>query len=216
MELLLEETEPAATRRGKLAWVTTALFALAAAVVSFLYFRERPQERPVARFTILPPEKTSFRFDVQPYGLPALSPDGRRLVFGARSEDGTSRLWVRSLDSMTAQPLAGTEGASFSFPFWSPDGRSVGFGAEGKLKRIELSGGPAVTLAIAAALRGGSWSPRGVILFAPSSNGPLQRIPAAGGPATPVTALDPVRRETWHRCARRPAFPLCRCRRQQK
>ena len=48
----------------------------------------------------------------------AISPDGRRLVFSA-SEDGQTRLWLRTLDRVTAQSLAGIEGASY--PFWSPD-----------------------------------------------------------------------------------------------
>jgi Tol biopolymer transport system component len=156
--------------------------ALIAAAVSFLYFREKGPEAPIARFTILPPEKTSFRFDVEPNGVPALSPDGRRLVFGARSEDGSSRLWIRSLDAITAQPLTGTEGAESSYPFWSPDGRAIAFSADGRLKRIELSGGPAVTVAAASVFRGGSWSPRGVILLAPNSDGPIRQITAAGGP----------------------------------
>lgn len=45
----------------------------------------------------------------------ALSPDGKRLVFVA-SGDGQPRLWLRPLDAVTAQPLAGTEGAAH--PFW--------------------------------------------------------------------------------------------------
>ena len=118
--MLLLDTEPTTTapsrsRLGIAGWIAAGVVALIAATLAFIHFREKRQETPVARLTILPPEKTSFRFDVQPYGVPALSADGRRLVFGARSEDGNSRLWVRSLDSMTAQPLAGTEGASF-FP----------------------------------------------------------------------------------------------------
>ena len=40
---------------------------------------------------------------------------------------------------LTAQPLAGTEGASY--PFWAPDGRAIGFFADAKLKRIEMAGG---------------------------------------------------------------------------
>ena len=57
----------------------------------------------------------------------ALSPDGRQIVFVAPG-DGGSRLWLRSLATTTAQPLAGTEGAAY--PFWSPDSRSVGFFAD--------------------------------------------------------------------------------------
>ena len=74
----------------------------------------------------------------------ALSPDGRQIVFVA-SGDGASRLWLRSLASTTAQPLAGTEGAAY--PFWSPDNRSVGFFADGKLKRLDIGGGAPQTLA---------------------------------------------------------------------
>ena len=58
----------------------------------------------------------------------ALSPDGRRLVFAA-ADDGQRRLWLQALDAVTAQPLAGTEGATH--PFWSPDSRSVAFFAGG-------------------------------------------------------------------------------------
>jgi serine/threonine protein kinase len=186
--------------RASWAWIAAvAAPTLLLAALAFLHFREKPPEMPVARSTILPPEKTSFRFDVAPNGAPALSPDGRRMVFGGQSEDGVSRLWVRALDSMTAQPLSGTEGATASYPFWSPDSRSIGFSANGKLKKIDLSGGPAVTLADAPSFRGASWSPLGVILFAPTNTGTLQRIAAAGGTATPITTLDPARKENSHR-----------------
>jgi eukaryotic-like serine/threonine-protein kinase len=199
LDLELTATVSLRSRLGMAGWVAAGVVALIAAALAFIHFREKAPEAPIARFTILPPEKTSFRFDVEPNGVPALSPDGRRLVFGARSEDGSSRLWIRSLDATTAQPLTGTEGAGSSYPFWSPDGRAIAFGADGRLKRIELSGGPAVTLAAASVFRGGSWSPRGVILLAPNSDGPIRQITAAGGTATPVTVLDPARKETSHR-----------------
>jgi eukaryotic-like serine/threonine-protein kinase len=49
-------------------------------------------------------------------------------------------LWVRSMDAVQARVLSGTEGATF--PFWAQDGRSLGFFADGKLKVVELNGGP--------------------------------------------------------------------------
>jgi len=159
--------------------------------LAFIHFREKPAEAPAARFSIVPPEKSSF-VD-QP---PALSPDGRRLVFAAQSADGTQRLWVRALNSVTAQPLPGTEGASL--PFWSPDSRFIGFGAAGSLKVSDLSGGPVATLADAPRFLGASWSRQGVIVFEPNSTGPLQRVPAGGGTATPATALDREHKETSH------------------
>lgn len=167
-------------------------------IVAFVHFREEPPQTPVVRSSIAPPEKTVFRFDAAPNGPPALSPDGRSLVFGTQFPDGATRLWVRSLDSIKAQPLAGTESAFYSFPFWSPDGRSIGFSADGKLKKMDLAGGPPVTLADVN-LRGASWSPQGVIVFALNSVGPLQRIPADGGTPAPATAIDPSRKENAHR-----------------
>jgi Tol biopolymer transport system component len=99
-----------------------------------------------------------------------------------------TQLWVRDLDSVAAHPLAGTEGAVN--PFWSPDSRFVAFFAGGKLKKIDVSGGPAQTLCDAVAGRGGSWNRTGVIVFTPGITDSLYRVPAAGGSATVLIALD--------------------------
>jgi hypothetical protein len=65
---------------------------------------------PEIRFEVNTPSTSGFDF--------AIAPDGRRLVFSA-SNAGKFQLWVRPLDSVAAQPLAGTAGARN--PFWSPD-----------------------------------------------------------------------------------------------
>ena len=137
--------------------------------------------------SIEPPENTNF--DFSGFNTPALSPDGRRIVFPARGADGKTQLWVRPLDSPAAQPLAGTQGARQ--PFWSPDSRSVAFFADGKLKRMEISGGPALTVAdVSVPFLAGSWSPGGIILFA-AGGLPLQRVAAGGGAPAPATTLIP-------------------------
>ena len=118
----------------------------------------------------------------------ALSPDGRQIAFVASGEGG-SQLWLRSFAMATAQPLAGTEGASS--PFWSPDGGSIGFFADGALKRLNVGGGAPQTLAPAFNGAGGTWNADGVIVFAPSVSSPLMRVSAAGGETTPVTLLGP-------------------------
>jgi Tol biopolymer transport system component len=117
----------------------------------------------------------------------ALSPDGRRLAFIAPGRDGRGVLWVRPLDALTAQPLTGTEGAAS--PFWSPDNRHLAFVADRKLKRIDASGGPALTLYDGADVYStGTWNKDDVILFA--EDGKILRIRAAGGPASAVTSPD--------------------------
>jgi serine/threonine protein kinase len=118
----------------------------------------------------------------------AISPNGRRLVF-AGNADGHSWLWLRALDTVTAERLAGTEGALY--PFWSPDSRSLGFFANGKLKRLDLGAGTPQTLADAPAGLGGAWNRAGVILFSPRTGSPLLRVPAAGGEAVAATKLAP-------------------------
>jgi Tol biopolymer transport system component len=168
-------------------WIAAGVLAVGFAVVSFVNFRERPLETRVVRTTILPPAGTAFDF-AQSLGPLAVSPDGRRLVFTATSEDGKNQLWVQSLDALAAQPLLGT--AEAKWPFWSFDSRYVAFFADGKLKKIDISGGLPITLANAPNARGGSWSPEGVIVFAPSNNGVLKKISAAGGDTSPAASPD--------------------------
>jgi serine/threonine protein kinase/Tol biopolymer transport system component len=179
-----EASAPSRSRLGLVASIAVAVLAVALAAVAFIHFRETPPETPVLRTTILPPDNTTLDF-TNGLGLPALSPDGKRIVFGARTSDGKNPLRVRSLDGLTAQPLAGTDGATF--PFWSPDSRYIAFFADGKLKKIDASGGPAIALANAPRARGGSWSSEGVIVFDPGPGG-LERVSSAGGASTPLLA----------------------------
>jgi serine/threonine protein kinase len=176
-----------------------AVFALAFCTLSFVHFREATPEARVMTTSILAPENTTFSFNIpvtsRTVSPPELSPDGKRIVFAARAADGSTQLWVRPLDSLTAQPLAGSGGATF--PFWSPDSRSIAFFADGKLKRIDTAGGVVLTLADAPFPRGGSWSHRGVIIFGGSFSGPLQRISDDGRASAPATKFD-ARKELFH------------------
>jgi len=182
--------------RERLGWAAAAVATLLAAVFAFGYFQRARSEAWAIRAYIKPMEKSSFVFAGTASGF-ALSPDGRRLAYVATTLEGKELLWVRPLDSLQAQPLAGTEGAAF--PFWSPDSRFIGFFAGGKLKKIEASGGPPLTLCDAAGGRGGTWNREGVILFAPTVSSPIHRVSAPGGAATPVTSLDASKNEASQR-----------------
>jgi hypothetical protein len=147
----------------------------------FLYFRQTPPAEHVLRATIAAPEGTTLLDSF------AISTDGRSVALAA-VVNGKRQLWLRPLDALQAQPMPGTEDAKY--PFWSPDSRYVGFFAQGKLKKIAASGGPAQTLADAPLGRGGSWNRDDVIVFSPTNGmGPILRVSAAGGiPAGLTTA----------------------------
>jgi len=133
----------------------------------------------VWRATILLPEKVFLNNAV-------ISPDGSRVAFSGTDSTGKTQLWVRPLDSDSATRLSGTDGGLL--PFWSPDGKYIGFFADKKLKRVEASGGAALSLYDGEGV-GGAWGPEGDILFSLPS-GPIQLLPAAGGTASAVTKLE--------------------------
>jgi serine/threonine protein kinase len=119
----------------------------------------------------------------------ALSPDGQKIVFVAISE-GVPRLWVRSLDSVTARPLLETGQAKY--PFWSADSRSVGFFADDKLKRVDVQDGSVRALANAPLGNGGAWNGEGAILFSRAPRYRIFRVGETGGDAVPLTHLEAV------------------------
>ncbi len=178
------------SRRERLAWGVAALSVVAIAALLALDHLRRPPEAELMQFAVTGPAGGTLVNDVT---AAAISPDGRRLVFTVMEATGTMRLWVRSLDSLAEQPLAGSEGAMF--PFWSPDSRHIAFFAEGKLKRIPVAGGSPQVICDAPDGRGGTWGTSGVIVFAPQGSGPLLRVAADGGEPIEVVKPDPARGE---------------------
>ena len=169
--------------------------AVALTAIASRMLQPKPIEMAALRVAIVPPD--GVRLSVgNPSGRFAMSPDGRRIAMVAVDRSGTQSLWVRPLDTDVAQPLAGTENASF--PFWSPDSRSIAFLAQGKLKRIEAAGGPAVTLCDATLSSGGTWNSDNVILFTPRPGSSVHRVAATGGTPVPVTTLNLEKGDTQH------------------
>jgi Tol biopolymer transport system component len=117
----------------------------------------------------------------------ALSPDGTYLVYVARQSENQQQLYLRAIDSLEARPIPDTNGAVS--PFFSPDGQWVGFFAGGKLKKVSVSGGSALTLGNTSAPRGASWSSLGMIAFAPTAQSALQQVSDAGGTPQPLLRL---------------------------
>jgi Tol biopolymer transport system component len=121
-------------------------------------------------------------------GPAMLSPDGTKVAYIVRGDAGDLR--IRDLTTGRISVVEGSSGAAF--PFWSPDGQSLGFFAAGKLRIGRAAGGGIQNIADAKAGRGGAWSPRGVILFAPDIDSPIMRVAIEGGAATAVTKTKPT------------------------
>jgi Tol biopolymer transport system component len=184
--------------RERLSWLLTAVSLLVATVLAVVVVNLRSEKQEPFRFLITPPANP----DIELRWNIAISPDGRRLAFVAPASGGvagtrsTSMLWVQPVNNVVAQPLLGTEGA-FE-PFWSPDSRFLGFFADGKLKKIDASGGRLQTLCDTRQGFGGTWNADGVILFARQPGDGLYRVSDAGGDPVKVTTLDASRHEVGH------------------
>ena len=145
-----------------------------------------------------PPEQTlyfSASFPLPAHDI-AIAPNGHTLAVVSYHESARKNVvWICELGSQSARYLADTEGATCSF--WSPDSRSIGFFADGKLKRIDVSGGPVQTICDAPSGRGGTWNRDGVIAFTPDARqgGGLYRVSASGGTPTQINSPDPSRAE---------------------
>jgi len=186
----LPSREKRENRREVLAWLVAS--GLALVLIALVLWR------PGSKGT----EQTTYFSAPIPFPARdvAISPNGHTVaIVGRRESEPNNILWVYEPGSLGATSLASTEGASF--PFWSADGRSLGFFADGKLKRLNLDGGPVQTLCDAPTGRGGTWNKDGTIVFTPSGHlgiG-LYRISASGGTPSPLTVPDKSLNEDSHR-----------------
>ena len=169
---------PGRTLRAAAAVVAVAMLsALAAWLVSRGV--EAPARGP-SRFAIELPADL-FVHDL------AVSPDGRAVAFSA-SQGAKRQIYLRTLDRLEPQPLAGTEDGLR--PFFSPDSAWLAFetGSTGtgdaELRKLPLRGGPSV-LVCRGSFRGGTWRGDGTIVLG-SPRG-LLAVAAAGGSPREVT-----------------------------
>src|SRR6266436_6731694 len=170
-------------------WILASIFFLLAVAGGVAWWTASHRRQPTMYFHAAVPFATN---DV------ALSSDGHIVAMvGYFAPSNDYMLWTYEVGSRRTTPLEGTHGAAY--PFWSPDGKSIGFFADGKLKKVDISGGQVQVLCDAPNGRGGAWNREGTIIFSPDALGPLFRVPSSGGPPVEVTKLDTARSETGHR-----------------
>ncbi len=193
-QVAIPAIRPEARRsRKRLAWALCGVL-VAGLVAGAVWWRSSRLEEHTMYFP------APFSFPVRDV---AVAPNGDTVaVVSDHESGGKSALWLYEVGSREARSVANTDGVSF--PFWSPDGRSLGFFADGKLKRLDIAGGPVQTLCDAPSGRGGSWNRDGVILFTPSGRigDVVNRVLASGGIPQPISVLDTSRSETSHRWPR--------------
>ena len=179
---------------AKLPWVMTVAAVVFALALTWIHFREEPPVAELTRFQIPLPAGESFPLPLAPLEV---SPDGRKLAFVTANAGGIPHVWIRSLDSLDARLLPIEISVDPEPFFWSYDSHFLAFwSSDHKLKKVDVSGGPAQTLCDAPNFFGGSWNRDGVILFVDFAH--VMRVSAAGGTPTLVTAVDPARQERAH------------------
>jgi len=175
---------PSSRAASMLPWGVATVAALAAVVFGWLALRP-PGAPTTAIWTSIPAPVGQF-----PRGSsPAVSPDGRMIVFAALDEKGQSHLWLRTLSEQSARRLPGTEDAGG--PFWSPDSTSIAFFKDLKLQTMSADGStPRVIATASGNARGGTWNRDDVIVFIPAPGLGLHRVSAsAGGASEPLSAF---------------------------
>jgi len=196
--------------RERVAWIAAAVGLAAAAMTWMLPPRSGTvphiDRGLVVRSSVVFPTAVRLSVGEDPSGRFALSPDGRRLAIVASAGTAEPQLYLRPVDGLVPQPLAGTEGASH--PFWSPDSRSIAFiarpaaqgqvGTEAKLRRIDVASGQLTTVGTVGLSASCTWNRDGVILFTPRGTAPVHRMSASGGASSPVTVLDESRGDVQH------------------
>jgi eukaryotic-like serine/threonine-protein kinase len=171
-------------RHARLGWILAAVSTVLLAGFAIYHFRTAPAPAATSCFEVALPEGASW----ENFDYPVVSPDGSRILFSTTSRYATRSLWIRPIDSVSAQPLPGTEASALYPGAWSPDGRSIAYVADGKLCRLEMAGGSPQILSSATAFSRPAWSPAGTILFTGQAPYPLFQVPASGGEAKQLAA----------------------------
>ena len=195
--ILLDEAPPPpapilhpGARWRALPWAVAALgLALGAGLAAWSLLRApKPASRVVTRLVAPIPQ-------ISPFPFPAISRDATRMAFIAGSP---ARIHVRFMDQLEAKPIAGTDQANL--PFFSPDGQWIGFQQpEGKLKKVQVVGGPTMTLCDLSGPYGASRGADGNIIFGGAGGAGLARVSAAGGKPEVLTTPDSKKGEVSHR-----------------
>ena len=178
---------PGVLPRGRGQLVGALVGALIATVLSSVVFLALMQQSAprVSRTSISAPPSQPISTTLFSTDL-AISPDGTRIVYVGRAENGERQLFIRRLDRYEAEALDGT-GPDPRNPFFSPEGSWVGYVdtvRPGRLMKVSSLGGLPIVICEVSAfrIRGASWGLDDNIIFAMfAGERGLLRVSASGG-----------------------------------
>jgi Tol biopolymer transport system component len=176
-----------------LPWGVAAVLALVAVVMTALYVTQPGPDAPDLTTFELTPDLLSA------VSRESISPDGRHLVYATRANgDEPRRYWIRSLGSLEARPIAGSEGfrnasamGGLVRPIWSPDSTSLALVFGSALRRVDIVTGQ-VTPVIdygdgGGGLLPGGWNEAGAILYGRRDG--IWQVADTGGTPRQVTEM---------------------------
>ncbi len=188
---------------SRMQWLPWALFAASCVALLFVVLSGGlgggggAEPAGVLRASLEAPVGHGFHLTGANPAPATISPDGERVVYGARDERGVHPLWLQELTQSGAVPLDGSAGAQY--PFWSPDSRSVAYFADGALRIVDLDARTNREVTQASDGKGGTWFPDDTIVFTLNSGSGLVKVNAAGGDPIEITKLGDEPRADSHR-----------------
>ena len=202
----LAQAEHGKRGRRRWLWVTAALVAGTIAGGAFVSrLSEEPAPRRAQTVRLATPAPEGWFFDGHNV-WPVPSPTGDRIGFIAlrqgQAGDIESTLWIRSLESLDALPVGGTEGVNPLGPLnWSPNGESILFRTGDDVRLLEVANGTVRSLGQVPQndYCAASWNDSGTIIFRSGEKDPvIYKASVNGGTPSPLTSLDPSRQEVGH------------------
>ena len=183
--------------RAVLPWALVATLALA---LGWLGLRGAARSAPASAG----PVRFSVELDsgVVPSFTPIvrLSADGEHLFVSAmvhRREEVLHRRLDRMRVDVVPGAGQGEQGTENNRPFVSPDGRWVAYHKQGRLRKVQVEGGPPVDLAVSD-WAGGSWGRNGKLVYGRSYNTGLWIVSEGGGDERLLTTPDTTEHELGH------------------
>jgi serine/threonine-protein kinase len=172
----------ASSRSRQWLWLAALVTLAVAAGLALGSLMPRSRPAPVTRFAVTPGEGAALLPNVAGVDI-AISEDGFRIAYVGQAP-GSTQLWERSLEALSAVPIRGTTNARD--PVFSPDGRAVAFRV-GNTLRVSTLGGSLPTTLVDADVGGGpDWGPDGMIYYPVGAQ--LYRIASSGGDPEAVTS----------------------------